>query len=191
MSDAPALWIEEGFWPEHEALFERLMREVSWEHSMAARRTASFGVPYDYAQMSYPEKPMHPALAPVQDALEARLGFRFNNCLLNHYPDERSKMGFHADETKDLVPGTGVAIVSVGAERKISFRDRNKERHRSYVLPPGSLLYMEPEVQDEWVHAIKRRRRPAGPRVSLTWRSFVARSAGEGSSPRRPPRGLG
>lgn len=173
MSDAPDLFVEPEFWPEHEALFARLMAEVRWEHSMAARRTASFGVPYDYAQMRYPEKPMHPALVPVQEALEARLSIRFNNCLLNHYPDERSKMGFHADDTSQLVPNTGVAIVSVGAERKLTFRDQAQVRRHAYALPPGSLVYMEPQVQTEWVHAIKRQRRPAGPRISLTWRAFT------------------
>jgi len=170
----PELLVEEAFWPEHEALFRRLRDEVEWERSMVARHTASFGVPYDYAQMRYPQQPMHPALVPVRDALEARLGIRFNNCLLNHYLDERSKMGFHADETKELVPGTGVAIVSVGAPRRLSFRTKDRSVRHAILLEPGSLLFMPLEVQHGWDHAIKRQRAPSGPRISLTWRAFRA-----------------
>ncbi|MFN0125512.1 MAG: hypothetical protein ACKV19_02370 [Verrucomicrobiales bacterium] len=41
-----------------------------------------------------------------------------------------------------------------------------------YVLNPGSLLYMDAAVQEDWLHAVK----PApgaGPRISLTWRAFA------------------
>ena len=31
-------------------------------------------------------------------------------------------------------------------------------------------------MQSEWVHAIKRERRPVGPRISLTWRAFETSS---------------
>ena len=170
----PDLLLEDAFWPTPDVLFERLRSEVAWESEMAARQTASFGVPYNYAQMVYPAAPMHPLLVPVAERLEARLGIRFNNCLLNFYPNERSKMGFHSDDTTELREGTGVAIVSVGHARDITFRRRDEPEVRwAVTLGPGSLLYMENAVQAEWVHAIKRVKRPLGPRISLTWRAFV------------------
>ena len=174
--DAPAVEITELFWPEHEALFRDLRDEVDWEKSMSARLTASFGEPYNYRQMVYPRCAMHPRLSPVRDALEERLGVPFNNCLLNYYLDGRSKMGFHADDTSELVAGSGVAIVTLGSARPLTFRRQDDPDVRtSFLLQPGSLLFMRNEVQDEWVHAIKRRRH-AEPRISLTWRAF-ARSA--------------
>ena len=164
--------IEEDFFTEHEALFERLRSEVDWDHSMSARLTASFGVPYNYGQMVYPEAPMHAALLNLSTQLQRHFGFEFNNCLLNYYVDERSKMGFHSDDITNLRPGTGVAIVSLGEARTISFRQRDDQNERlSYLLRPGSLLFMELAVQQKWAHAIKRRR-GAGGRISLTWRAF-------------------
>lgn len=168
----PRVEVFEGFLPEHAALFETLRDTIDWNRSMSARLTASFGRPYNYRQMVYPEAPMHEALAPVVDRLEAKLGVRFNNCLLNYYLDGRSKMGFHADDTTDLRPESGVGIVSLGAARKITFRRKDDENTRwAKELAPGSLLYMLHDVQEEWVHAIKRQRH-AGPRISLTWRAF-------------------
>ena len=139
---------------------------------MAARRTASFGVPYNYAQMTYPAVPMHPALVPVVEQLKNTLGIQFNNCLLNFYETGHSKMGFHADDTTNLQPGTGVAIVSLGYPRKITYRSKaDKTIQQSFMLPPGSMLYMTNELQEDWVHAIKRQKN-VGPRISLTWRAF-------------------
>jgi len=177
-SQKPALRIIEDFVEDPAALFEALRDGVDWDRSMSARLTASFGVPYNYAQMVYPAVPMHCALEPLLEKLHATLGVHFNNCLLNFYETERSKMGFHSDDTTDLVPGTGVAIVSVGATRRLTFRRRDDKEVRHVVdMRPGSLLFMLDEVQHQWAHAIKRQRPRAGPRISLTWRAFQPASA--------------
>jgi alkylated DNA repair dioxygenase AlkB len=168
----PKLLIIDDFLSDQMMLFNTLRETIPWEGSMAARRTASFGVPYNYAQMRYPAVPMHPALKPVVIKLKQTLNVEFNNCLLNFYETGRSKMGFHADDTTELQPGTGVAIVSVGYPRKLTYRSKkNPEVQHAFLLPPGSVLYMGSEVQDNWVHAIKRQK-GVGPRISLTWRAF-------------------
>ena len=170
----PGVFYWPSFWPEQMALFEHLRDNVPWDRSMRARLTASFGVPYNYVQMVYPEAPFLEALKPVRRSLEQHLGVRFNNCLINYYLDGRNKMGFHADDTTELVPETGVAIVSVGHCRTLSFRSQSDPENRHNIsLEAGSLLWMKPEVQSEWVHAIKRRKF-ALPRMSLTWRAFVS-----------------
>ena len=170
-----------GFWPGHAALLAALRNEVAWEASMSARETASFGRPYNYAQMVYPARPMHRLLVPVVEGLQAALGIAFINCLLNFYPDERAKMGFHSDDVADLEPDTGVAIVSLGAARRLSFRRRalpaggappHPDGRFALTLAGGSLLFMPHAVQHEWAHALKRQRPRAGPRISLTWRCF-------------------
>lgn len=169
----PHLNLEEDFVNAPEALMNALLEQVPWEGSMAARRTASCGVPYNYAQMVYPAAPFPPLLEEVRQKLAKRFGVPFNNCLLNHYPDGRSKMGFHSDDTSELIPNTGVAIVSLGFPRPLRFRGReNPEERCSFVLPSGSALYMSADVQHYWAHAIKRARY-AEPRISLTWRAFV------------------
>ncbi len=174
----PNVQLTEDFWPDPTQLFEQLRDTVNWDKTMSARLTASCGTPYNYRQMVYPACPIFPALVPVQEALHSRLGVHFNNCLLNYYLDGRSKMGFHSDDTSEWQKGTGVAIVSIGGARRITFRQRNVEledaERIAFELPPGSLLYMSKEVQDDWAHAIKRQN-TREPRISLTWRAFQQR----------------
>jgi alkylated DNA repair dioxygenase AlkB len=171
-STALDLLIIDNFLVDQMTIYNNLRTTIAWEGSMAARRTASFGVPYNYAQMVYPAVPMHSALVPVVEQLYDKLNVRFNNCLLNFYETGQSKMGFHADDTSNLQPGTGVAIVSLGYPRKITYRTKaDKSIQQAFTLQPGSLLYMSSQVQDQWVHAIKKQK-DVGPRISLTWRAF-------------------
>ncbi|MCP4499258.1 MAG: alpha-ketoglutarate-dependent dioxygenase AlkB [Deltaproteobacteria bacterium] len=143
----PNVSIVENFIRDPETLMTTLRETIDWERSMAARWTASYGVPYNYAQMVYPATEMHTALVPIVDKLHDALGIRFNNCLLNFYQNERSKIGFHSDETKDLVAETGVAIVSVGQPRHLHFRRRDEPEVRtSFLLEPGSMLFMGIDV---------------------------------------------
>lgn len=100
------------FIPEPDALFEQLKHSVLWDERMRARKTASFGVPYDYSQISYPAVPMPEALGQLCPAIERLLGFAPNNCLLNFYPDGQSSMGFHSDANEQLIAGTGVVVIS-------------------------------------------------------------------------------
>lgn len=171
VSDEPDILLDQAFFPKHEELFAQLLAEVTWDESMRARKTASFGLPYDYSQMSYAASDMPPCLDEVIGCLKARLSITFNNCLLNYYETGQNTMGFHADETNGLQPGTGVAIVSLGSERTITFRSTDQTCLVDYQLLPGSMLYMDDNVQQNWTHAI-RKQKEAGPRISLTWRAI-------------------
>lgn len=171
MDNQPNIILEQEFYPRHANLFAELMASVEWDERMKARKTASFGKPYDYSQMSYEPKEMLPGLVDVVECLKARLNVSFNNCLLNLYETGVNTMGFHSDETGNLLPETGVAIVSLGSERIITFRSMDQTTLVDYDLKPGSLLYMDNAVQDNWMHSIKKQK-IAGPRISLTWRAI-------------------
>jgi alkylated DNA repair dioxygenase AlkB len=169
----PPVHFEADFLSDPEGLFEHLVQTVQWDERMRARKTASFGVSYDYSQMHYDTRPMPPELQAVAHLVKQRIGFEPNNCLLNYYEDGRSSMGFHSDSTAELTPGAGVAIVSLGSEREIVFRSKtDRKSELRYALPKGSLLYMTNEVQDSWLHAIPKAS-GVGPRISLTFRSVV------------------
>lgn len=161
------------FLAEHEAVFQWALRCVKWDERIQARKTASFGVPYDYAGLSYAQQPFAPELERVRARVAARIGEEVNNCLLNYYPDGRARMGFHSDSEAGIVPGTGVAIVSLGVQRPLRFRVTARPDERlDYVLAPGSLLFMTPRVQTEWQHALPRSSQREG-RISLTFRSIA------------------
>ncbi|MFM7316424.1 MAG: alpha-ketoglutarate-dependent dioxygenase AlkB [bacterium] len=169
---APDILIIPDFLDDHLHLITRLVSDISWDDSMSARRTASFGKPYDYSQMTYETTEMHPLLVNLNRKLVERMQIPFNNCLLNYYQTGKITMGFHSDDTTHLIPETGVAIISLGSTRAISYRaieDHSIIHH--FDLNSGSLLYMDDQVQQKWQHAI-RRAGGAGPRISLTWRAI-------------------
>lgn len=155
-------------------LLNSLIETVNWDERMASRKTASFGIAYNYSGMTYPEIAMPESLRQICEKIQSELGFTPNNSLLNYYLDGSSSMGFHADQTENLLAGTGIVIVSLGAERNLTFREiENKEHKIGYPLPSGSLIYMPQEVQHFWQHAILRTA-AVGPRVSLTFRYMAS-----------------
>jgi alkylated DNA repair dioxygenase AlkB len=166
----PNLIINNGFVPDSYLLFDRLISIIDWDDRMRARKTASFGSPYNYSDIDYPSCPMLDELVPVLDKLEKKFGFRPNNCLINYYPNGDSTMGFHSDSIDELIGDTGISIISLGAERAIAFQNKHdKTQQYSYSLKSGSLLFMSQDIQRYWKHAILKQPETGG-RISLTFR---------------------
>lgn len=179
---APDVVLIERFVAEPEALFLELSSTTPWDERMRARKTASFGIPYNYSGMTYPDAPMPKRVGDLGEAMRERLGFSPNNCLANYYPDGGATMGFHSDSITELAPGTGVAIVSLGSARILRFRFlEDRSVGHDYELTPGSLLYMPAEVQRRWQHGVPKQE-GAGPRISLTFRCLVTHGASRSSA---------
>jgi alkylated DNA repair dioxygenase AlkB len=172
----PRIVFEEDFVKDADALSACIRDNTTWDERMRARRTASFGVPYNYSGMIYSQVSMPAELNAVMSGIELRHGFMPNNCLANYYETGDSTMGFHSDSIDELVSGTGVAIVSLGAQRILRFRRiKDKTITFDYQLPSGSLLYMPPEVQLVWRHAVAAHPN-AESRISLTFRKLRVES---------------
>lgn len=169
----PNILLEENFVINHLQLFEELESSVVWDERMKARKTASFGVSYDYSGVSYRQTSMLKSLDLICECIEKKLGFKPNNCLMNYYMDGNSSMGFHSDSAEELLEGAGVAIISLGAERNIWYRSKlDKEVKIPYLLKSGALLYMGSELQQHWTHAILKEKN-VGSRISLTFRHII------------------
>jgi alkylated DNA repair dioxygenase AlkB len=152
-------------------LYESLVGSVAWDTRIRARQAASFGQPYNYSGIEWPFSPFPQVLVPLLNRVSESLGYIPNNCLANYYPSGESTMGFHSDSAEGLEPGTGIAIVSLGAERTITFRRiDDKSATESYRLPSGSLLWMSLEMQTQWKHAVLVDTAVNGGRISLTFR---------------------
>lgn len=140
---------------------------------MKARKTASFGVPYNYSQIEYPKRPLPMELSELAKRVKQRVGFLPNSCLLNYYPNGDSTMGFHSDTAMGRSTGTGVAIVSLGASREMAFKNKaNRQETTMRRLVAGSLIYLDDVTQQEWLHAIPKTEN-SGPRISLSFRSVI------------------
>jgi hypothetical protein len=159
--------------PNADVLFHALVNEIAWDDRMKARKTACFGQTYDDSGVDYDVKPMHALLVPLCEGLRRTLGFEPTNCLLNYYETGRSSMGFHSDATYNLEKGTGIAILSLGAERLLTFRSKaDPVDLRHFSLPHGSLLYMTQQTQDFWAHAVKKSDTDDA-RISATFRRIL------------------
>lgn len=169
----PNITTIENFISNAEALFKEIRDSVHWDERIKARKTASFGVAYNYSGITYPEIPMMACLVPICKQIESAISFYPNNCLINYYLDGNSKMGYHSDSAAELKEGTGVAILSLGAERTISYRSKLDKEHKvRYKLKNGALLYMDNDVQQKWMHAIPKETN-VGERISLTFRKII------------------
>ena len=171
--NTPNINIIDNFVENPNQLFSYLKESVIWDERMKARKTASFGVSYDYSGMAYPETEMPNHLESICNAIHHTIGFQPNNCLMNYYLDGKSSMGYHSDSSEELLPNTGVVIISLGTERHISYREKSHTENKvKYQLKNGSLLYMNDDVQKRWMHAIPKSPE-SGERISLTFRHII------------------
>lgn len=157
-------------------LMSEMLKDALW-NPMASRSVASFGVVYaglkSYATSgaSFRSPPLPECLLRLCHEIKQRFGFEPNNCLLNYYENDRSKIGFHSDSIAEIAVETGIAILSLGAERELSFRHaRDFTVSGGKVLQNGSLFYMTREMQRDWQHAILPSKTEVGARMSLTFR---------------------
>ncbi|MBO6514981.1 MAG: alpha-ketoglutarate-dependent dioxygenase AlkB [Bacteroidia bacterium] len=166
------MYHKENYLDNPSELLTYLKENIAWDDRMKARKTASYGVAYNYSEISYPFQEFPDELETVRRSIEEILGFCPNNCLLNYYLTGDSTMGYHSDQVDILEEGTGVAILSLGASRVLRFRSiTNKEIKHDVVLHHGSLFYMENEIQERWQHAIPKSDSKQA-RISLTFRKI-------------------
>ena len=133
-----------------------------------------------YAYSGIPLAP-EPWIQPVTVVLERVnkvLKEQFNCVLLNCYRSGQDSVAWHADDEPQLGASPRIASVSFGDTRRFALKlkpepDLTKAelelRHR-IDLTDGSLLLMQPGVQERWLHQIPKTSRPTGPRINLTFR---------------------
>ena len=119
MSEEPKIELVSNFVGNSNQLFDRIKDLVVWDERLRSRKTASYGVAYNYSGMTYPAVEMLDALIPICDRIEKQIGFLPNNCLLNYYPDGNSTMGYHIVELFLVIAVLTVFSVSTVSMSKI------------------------------------------------------------------------
>lgn len=111
---------------------------------------------------------------PIAEAaarLREGIGVDYNTVGLNYYRDERDSVAPHGDKLHLITPGFPIALLSLGAPRRMVIRARAPPRTAVRIeLAPGSLLLMSHAAQTTHEHAIPKQRAPAGERISLAFR---------------------
>lgn len=163
-----------------ETWFAELRRAVDWR---AERRMM-----YD-REVDVPRLVGHFRLDPAPDSapgaiLEAarrvgeRVGVPFNSVGLNLYRDGRDSVAPHNDHLNEIRKGFPIALVSLGATRRMTIRAKAQPRNVVHVdLEPGSLLVMDYATQLHYTHGVPKTTEPVGERISLAFRVKRPRTA--------------
>lgn len=122
-----------------------------------------------HRRLDDPECPalLHAILREVQ----ARAPAPYNAAGLNLYRDGRDSVAMHGDKLHMLEAAQPIAIVSLGAPRRMHITANAGARGRHALeLAPGSLLLMSHASQKTHRHGIPKTARQAGPRMSVVFR---------------------
>jgi alkylated DNA repair dioxygenase AlkB len=153
------------------ALFAQLRDQVPWRADRRVMYDRELDVPRLHASAAIDS----PRLPPELHALAARLareaGAPFTHIGFNYYRDERDSVAPHNDRLGDLVRGHPIVLLSLGASRRMSIREKQPPRAVVHVdLVAGSLLSMDYRTQLHYDHGIPKLATPCGPRISLAFR---------------------
>ncbi|MEM1083994.1 MAG: alpha-ketoglutarate-dependent dioxygenase AlkB [Verrucomicrobiota bacterium] len=168
--------------------FDGLMEEVPWagdelvmfgKRIVTNRKVAWFGdggFLYRYSGTEKTAIPWTPLLRELKQRVEDRTAEVFNSCLLNLYHDGGEGMRWHSDDEPTLEEDSSIASLSLGVERKFSFKHRETKETVSLQLERGSLLVMKGETQRHWLHSLPKTKKVDQPRINLTFRRFQVSS---------------
>lgn len=167
-------------------MFQTLMNELDWvKHPSSPRMEYywnRFNEPYSYGKgefaRTFMPQPLHPVIEKIKRQAELAAKTEFDTCFMNLYRDGTDHLGWHSDNSPEMDDARPIAIVSLGAERQLWFREIPKEKGAEgevtkLQLRHGSLCLMSPGMQDTHQHRVPKSDRECGPRISLTFRGYV------------------
>lgn len=152
-----------------------LKTDIIWDDSIKSRKTASFGKPYNYSNIVYKKTAMPQFLNELISTVYKFNDFLPNNCLINYYYENSSKMGYHSDDIDILEGTTGIVIFSFGSKRILRFKSKidNNIIH-DFCLDNNSYFYMSQEVQKYWLHSVLQDKSNVNnERFSITFRKII------------------
>jgi alkylated DNA repair dioxygenase AlkB len=160
--------------------FAELRTSVDWEAKRRFMYDREVDVPRLTAHFALPPEPGNPrAIAQAAEAVAASVRAPFNAVGLNLYRDGRDSVAPHNDHLYEIVAGFPIALVSLGATRRMTIRSKELPRRLLNVdLVGGSLLVMSYDTQLHYTHGVPKTRAPVGERISLAFRVRPQSSAG-------------
>ena len=189
--DGEILFIKNFFNPsDSKYYYDILQKTINWRqeqvkvygkiHSVP-RKTAWYGEEgynYSYSGINcYPEK-WTKELLEIKNKIENVIPHsNFTSVLLNLYNNGNDKMGWHADDEKELGINPTIASMSFGETRRFDIKHKEiKGLQYKFELTSGSLLIMRGALQHHWVHQIPIQKKVINPRINLTFRTIIKAS---------------
>jgi alkylated DNA repair dioxygenase AlkB len=160
-----------------QAWFLELRQSVPWKTQRRRMYDREVDVPRLQAYFRLDEE--DGALETIRIAagqVTAFTGTPFTSVGLNFYRDGRDSVAPHNDHLDEIVPGFPIALLSLGATRRMTIRAKQPPRRVLHVdLEAGSLLVMSYETQLHYTHGIPKTNESVGARISLAFRVKPAR----------------
>jgi alkylated DNA repair dioxygenase AlkB len=165
--------------------FNNLLNNIEWKNEVVImfgkeittkRKVAFYSddkIEYTYSKQTKYGLAWTDALFKLKQIIESYTGVNYNACLLNLYHDGNEGMGWHSDDEKKIIPNSSIASLSLGAERKFSFKHKISKETVSIMLEHGSLLEMRGTIQKNWWHAMPKSSKVTAPRINLTFRQLL------------------
>jgi alkylated DNA repair dioxygenase AlkB len=155
------------------AWFTELHRGVSWRSERREMYDREVVVPRLLGHFRLNPAPggAPAAILEVAKRVIAHLGVPFNSVGLNLYRDGRDSVAPHNDHLYDIREGFPIALLSLGATRRMTIRTKAAPRRSLHVdLETGSLLVMDYATQIHYTHAVPKTSATIGERISLAFR---------------------
>lgn len=151
--------------------FEALRAGIDWQSQRRPMYDRVVDVPRLTASWWLDDPALPQALAEASALLRPALAHPFNAVGLNFYRDGRDSVALHNDKLHSLVPGHPIALLSLGAPRRMTIRAKPPARQVQRIdLAPGSLLLMSHASQHTHEHGVAKTAVSVGERISLAFR---------------------
>lgn len=164
--------------------YNELMQKINWKNDEAIifgkriitkRKVAWYGeseYSYTYSKVTKTANLWIPELLELKAIIEKESNETYNSCLLNLYHSGEEGMAYHSDGEKMMKKDGAIASLSLGAERKFSFKHKENKRRIDVILERGSLLVMKEGTQTNWLHRLPPTKKVNSPRINLTFRTI-------------------
>lgn len=165
--------------------YDILLNTIAWQndeaiilgkHITTKRKVAWYGddnYSYTYSRVTKEALLWTKELLELKQLVETKTQTTYNSCLLNLYHNGSEGMAWHSDDETALGKNATIASLTLGAARKFSFKHKRNNHTESIVLENGSLLTMEGETQQHWLHRLPPTTKVNSPRINLTFRTIV------------------
>lgn len=158
---------------------------------MNSQCCSSFPIYRHPADESPALRPFSPTVALIREHVQKALQRPVNHVLIQHYRSGADYISEHSDKTIDVVRGSRIVNVSLGAQRVMTLRAKRdriegggtgtRRPSQKISLPHNSMFILGLETNSKWLHAINHDKRPVhlktpeeqfmnGERISLTFR---------------------
>jgi alkylated DNA repair dioxygenase AlkB len=156
-----------------ERWFAELRSGVDWRSERRTMYDREVDVPrlMGHFRLDEPDVDLPPAILDARRLVVDALAVPFNTVGLNLYRDGRDSVAPHNDHLDEIRKGYPIALVSLGATRRMTIRAKAEPRRVIHVdLEAGSLFVMDYATQLHYTHAVPKTTEPVGERISLAFR---------------------